>query len=640
MTKSRKKPTRAQSRSTIHRQTATSATDGGKPSASRHNKSLGLLATAAVPVLFVVFVWWWHPFHDVSEFDPDEGNNVIKALMLAKGHTLYAEIWSDQPPLFTYMLRGWFALTDWTVHQGRLLVLLCGAVLLWALYETVRFSWGRLAGLASAFLLMTSYRYMALSVSVMLALPTLMFAMLSIYALAQYRRRHRAGWMLASGGFVVLSLFTKMFTLVAAPLIFLAVLGIAWQARRDEQRKGHWLMPVVLFCAGAVVVGAVVFLATIPPGDFMQLIQPHLAAEKEMSAPGFDKFFWDMVKFDYAFALLGIAGLLQIIRKRQWFSLLPVGWGLLAYASLYSHRPLWYHHYPLLGVPLCWAAGIAVGALFSLELWRGLLPWRGLRSAYAALIVLSTVVFLVLAAVHIPAKFEREYEYAKPYTTMTTRDRYTVAVLKQFAELTDYIVADRQILPFNAGMIVPPELSVTSVKRMRTGSLSMEALIDLLEQYKPGVIHLCWRNRIRMTRELLHYLDENYSRLYVVDPYGNRKYDRCYVRGTLDVDLLKILESASAEFPDLWEGHYNVASQLAKTGRHEEAVRRFESSLAIRPTIGIYRGLGNSLKQLKRYDKAAKVYDIIARNLERMGGRQEEVDRARQEAQRLHGLVN
>ena len=65
----------------------------------------------AVPGLFFLFVWSWHPFHDVFEFDPDEGNNVIKALMLAEGHALYAEIWSDQPPLFTHLLRGWFALT-------------------------------------------------------------------------------------------------------------------------------------------------------------------------------------------------------------------------------------------------------------------------------------------------------------------------------------------------------------------------------------------------------------------------------------------------------------------------------------------------------------------------------------------------
>ena len=72
----------------------------------------------AVPVVFFVFVWTWHPFHTVSEFDPDEGNNVIKALMLSKGHALYSEIWSDQPPLFTYMLRGWFAVTGWTVQQG------------------------------------------------------------------------------------------------------------------------------------------------------------------------------------------------------------------------------------------------------------------------------------------------------------------------------------------------------------------------------------------------------------------------------------------------------------------------------------------------------------------------------------------
>ena len=594
-----------------------------------------LLAHVVVPGLFFLLVWSWHPFHDVFEFDPDEGNNVIKALMLAKGHALYAEIWSDQPPLFTYLLRGWFALTNWTVHQGRLLVLLCSSVLVWSLYQTVRLSWGRAAALASVVLLAASYRYLAVSVVVMLAVPTLMFAMLSIYALARYRRNPHAAWMVASGVFLVLSLFTKMFALPVAPLIFLAALQAAWSGRADAERKGRWLRPLLLWCAGFVLGGAVLFLCTISLHDLMQLVQPHLDAKEKLGGrlkEQYDTIFWEMCKADYAFALLGLCGLLQILRKRDWFSMLPVVWCVLAYLSLWTHRPLWYHHYPLLAVPLCWTAGIAFGPLCSRDLWRSWLPFRGSASVLSLITLALTVGFGGMAVSRIPDKFKRERDYAKPYTRLTPHDEYTVAVLRQFKDRTDYMVTDRQMLAFSAGMIVPPELSVTSVKRMRSGHLSIETLIGLLEEYEPGVIHLSWRKRIPMTRELSSYLKAHYRRLYA-DPRG----DRCYVHNARAGDLLPVLQRAADATLGSSEGHYNLGVQLARAGRHEDAVRSFESSLAIRRTVDAYRGLGKSLKRLGRHQRAAKVYETLARSLKRMG-RDDEAARDGDEAKRLREL--
>ncbi len=577
MTKARSKPDRNPRRAEAPRSAGATPVKEKTPRYLLSGKVLDLVAHVTVPVVFFLFVWFWHPFHAVFEFDPDEGNNVIKALMLAKGHALYAEIWSDQPPLFTYLLRGWFALTSWTVPQGRVLVLLCATVLLWAVYQTVRLSWGHPAALVSAFLLITSYRYLALSVSVMLALPTLMFAMLSIYALARYRRAPHAGWLMASGVLLVFALFTKLFALLMAPLLFLAVLHTAWSKQKQPPPNRRWFLPVGLWCGSMVVAGAVLFLLTIPPGELVQLLQPHLDAKREMSSAGFAEVFSGMVKADYAFALLGLVGLLQILRKRDWFSLLPVVWCMLAYVSLYMHRPLWYHHYPLLGVPLCWTAGMGAGALFSRELWRAWLPWRGLPSAYALLTVLPALGFGILAATQIPAKFQRELDYARPYTALTTGDLYTVAVLKQFKDRTDYAVTDRQMLAFSASMIVPPELSVTSVKRMRSGHLTMEALVRLLERYEPGVIHLSWRNRIPMTPELKDYLQAQYALLYA-DPRG----DRCYVRKTLGADPLAVLERAAAEVPRSWEGHYNLGMRLKGMQREEDAARALQEAARLR----------------------------------------------------------
>lgn len=714
MTKSRGKSARGKRESLPPRAVEARLAEGGTAKLGSFRNPLDLAIQVAVPVLFFLFVWSWHPFHDVFEFDPDEGNNVIKALMVAQGHPLYTETWSDQPPLFSYMLRCWFALTDWTTHQGRLMVLLCSSVLLWTLYQIVRPQWGRVAGVAAVLLLAVSYRYIALSVAVMLAMPTLMFAMLSIYALSRYRQSPRAVWMVVSGVFLALSLFTKMLTLPVAPLIFLGALLAGKRKTEHDQSKMEehqpesslrfpfsifHFRPVLWWCGGVIAAGGVVVFATVPLGEFMQFISPHLAAQEKMAIKGFDKVFLDMLKADYTFAFLGVAGLLHVLWKRDWFSLLAVIWCLLAYVLLWTHRPLWYHHYPLLAIPLCWTAGIGVGALssgelwragllgvagflhflwkrgwfsllavvwclmaylllwthrplwyhhypfladmlcwttgigvgalFSAELWRAGLSWVGARSACAMFTLLLALGSCVAVAIRIEGKFDREHAYAKRYVALTASDQYTVAVLSQFKNRTDYVVTDRQMLAFAAGMMVPPELSVTSVKRMRSGSLSMEMLIGFLEQYKPGVIHLSWRKRIPMTPELRDYLKERYSFLYS-DPRG----DRCFVCKSLDVDPMLILERASEDVPESWEGHLNFGVHLLLAGRYADAERDFESSIAIKPSLEAYRGLGESLKRLGRYQEAANAYEILGLNLKRMK-REDQAANALEEAKQL-----
>ncbi|UCG17131.1 MAG: glycosyltransferase family 39 protein [Phycisphaerales bacterium] len=602
------------------------------PRAASAGHVVDRLAHVLLPGLFLLFVWFWHPFHSVFEFDPDEGNEVIKALLVAQGHPLYAETYSDQPPVFTYMLRCWFGVTGWSVHGGRLMILLCSAILLWALYQTVRVSWGRAAGLATAFLLTTSYRYLALSVAVMQAVPTLMFAVLSIYALSRYRHKPHAAWVVASGAFLTLSLLTKMITAPVAVLIFAALVHTAWVTWRGSDRRRRWLSAVVMWCVGAAAAGVIVILVAIPLGEFMQFIKPHLTAQETMAVEGFDQVYVNMVKADSAFAFLGLVGLVQVVRRREWFSLLAAVWCLMSYGLLWRHRPLWYHHYPLLGIPLCWMAGIGVGALFSSDLWRACLPWRGPKSAGAMLVLLITLCVGVAAAAGVPSKFERERAYAAGYVRMTRGDEYTVAVLKQFKDRTEYVVTDRQMLAFSAGMMVPPELSVTSVKRVRSGELTISRLIDLLETYNPGAIHLSWRKRIPLTQELSDYVKGRYRPLY-----ADFRGDRCFMLTSLDVDPAAILQSASAEVPESAEGHYNLGVYLAGVGHDEEAVRALQRSIVIRPSMYAYDAMARGLKRLGRYAEAAEAYETVARNLQRQK-QEKAAAEVREEARRLRAL--
>ena len=72
------------------------------------------------------------------QYDTDEGLNLMKSLLQLRGRHLYSEIWSDQPPVFTYVLSGWFKLTGQNVNAARILVLLFSFGLLFSFFRTIQ----------------------------------------------------------------------------------------------------------------------------------------------------------------------------------------------------------------------------------------------------------------------------------------------------------------------------------------------------------------------------------------------------------------------------------------------------------------------------------------------------------------------
>jgi hypothetical protein len=53
-----------------------------------------------IMILLSTFNHWWSD----DWVTMDEGGNLMKAVLVAKGFHLYSEIWSDQPPILTFLL--------------------------------------------------------------------------------------------------------------------------------------------------------------------------------------------------------------------------------------------------------------------------------------------------------------------------------------------------------------------------------------------------------------------------------------------------------------------------------------------------------------------------------------------------------
>jgi len=441
----------------------------------------------AAPLLLVALIWAMVPFGDVFAFDPDEGNNLMKARLVADGHRLYSEVWSDQPPLFTHVLRAWMGVTGWTVQGARILVLLCSGVLVWAFYQSVRLTAGHVGAIASSLLLVTSFGYTRLSVSVMLAIPSLMFAMLSVYGMVRYHLSGQRGWLAMSGVCLALSVFIKMWTLILVAVLMPAV--------RDRGKTLLWW--IVPFASVVLLL----LLAMVPLTEFGQLVRPHMLVRGAADFTAHTRAFWGRFIEDIAVVLPALVGVVVVVRRRLWTGAVPVAWAVLAVLVLARHEPLWYHHYLLVSIPMCWCAGFV-----ALELTR--------RCSRPVALVAAVTAGLFLW--HLPDVYRRDV------VAWTDRDsapdREVVKIMRRHADRTRYVMTDRQIFAFRAGLRVPPPLAVTSLKRRWAGQLADGEPTEMFETWRPEQVFLSGR-RLPVTPTLIEYLEPRYRFIYQ-DPRG------------------------------------------------------------------------------------------------------------------------
>ncbi|MEW6495013.1 MAG: glycosyltransferase family 39 protein, partial [Cyanobacteriota bacterium] len=217
------------------------------------SKLRNVLLSGFVPCLFFVFVISVMPIQNTFEFDADEGINLIKAVLYSEGFSLYTEISNDQPPLFTVLLSYWFRLFGQTIFAARLLTLVFSTLLIWSFYQTLYIYLGYLLAFLGTLLLAMSSEFIQLSVSVMIGMPSLALAMLSIYLLTLYKQNRNLYVLLGSGAALALSFQIKIFTAFLIPIMILYLLdfkSIRWNI--DEIKR--YLFPAVFLWLGAILV--------------------------------------------------------------------------------------------------------------------------------------------------------------------------------------------------------------------------------------------------------------------------------------------------------------------------------------------------------------------------------------------------
>ena len=449
--------------------------------------------------------------------DFDEGIDLVKTQMFLRGYPLYSQIWDDQPPAFTYMLAGDFQLFGMNTNNGRLLVLLLACGLVWALTQFLEKVWGSWHALAGAVLLFLLPRFTDLSVSVMVGLPAIAFAMFSLWALLQWHRKHNYMWLMLSASVMALSVLTKIFTGFLAPVFMIGILLDEYNRSRQIKKWRQYMRPVLTWGLVFTLLLVVPAVILIKPENFFQVFQDHLTAsalEKYRNDPGYH--LGTQILDARSILVLAFLGLFYSLIRKNWLSFYLASWMCIAFILLARHVPVWSHQQLLITIPAAALAGVAVVEAF-LSLRRYFLrshPKNAPMLIFFALATMATLAFTAYARVPTTLSvFETDPTFGTPPPKPTASEVKFLAYIRQYAPQTHWFVTDVPIYAFDTNLPIPPNLVVSSSKRVETGDLSEEDIIAAIQEYRPEQV-MFGRNKFPQVRK---YLQQDY---YLVEERG------------------------------------------------------------------------------------------------------------------------
>jgi 4-amino-4-deoxy-L-arabinose transferase-like glycosyltransferase len=477
-----------------------------------------------IALIFLIFTFAYYPFQEKLQFDTDEGLNLMRSMLVTLGHPLYSEVSSDQPPLFNVILALVFRVAGFDVNVARGLVLLFSTLLVWAGAQFLELTWGKLAALLFLPLIIMAPRYLDLSVAVMIGVPAIALAAVSMVFVTLWHQTRKSFWLVLSGFLLALSVLIKLFTGFLAPIFLIGMTLTTYFDNKEKNFSWKLLLPALTWCISFAGLGLVLGLVFVGPKNVWEIVYPHLMAPTEQYFQ--DEGFGINVQLQAAVPLiiLGVLGAIITVYRRNWLSVYPLTWAAVAYIMFSFYSPVFYHHQLLITVPLTMLAAAAVGdgiqslvrAIHSSRYFR----WDTLFSALA-------IAGFVLIFLHYAPVVDRELLNRPRLRTSeldaTSGKLRVIDKMNEYRDQTHWIVTDLPMYAFRVHKPVPPILATISQKRLSTGSLTEADILAAMEKYRP--------EQVLMARfsfpSLEDYLRQNYTLIY------SPEYFRLFLRSDL-----------------------------------------------------------------------------------------------------------
>lgn len=478
-----------------------------------------------VALIFFAFTFSYYPFREKIQFDGDEGLNLMRSMLVVLDHPLYSEVSSDQPPLFTHLLALVLRIAGFDVGPARLLVLLFSTLLIWACAQFLQLTWGKLAAILFLPLIIMAPRYLVLSVSVMIGLPSLTLAVVSMLFVAVWHKNKNNMWLVLSGFALALSVLIKLFTGFVAPVFLIGITASAYFDGREKGFSWKVFRPALIWGICFTSLTLLLGLALVGPQNVIGIISPHVAAPTKATFQG--EYYAINTHLQAAVPLLwlGFLGAAVSIYRRNWLFLYPLAWAVLAYTLLSFYSPALYHHQLLITIPAAILAVAAVG-----EGIHSLARLRRPRELVhpSALLGLAALIGFVLVSINYLPVLDKELMDSPRFSGFSLKATAgkikVINVMNEYIDQTNWIVTDMPMYAFIVRRPVPPSLATFSRKRLVTGSLTSDDILAAMREYRPEQVLMG-----RFTIPALDaYLVENYT--LVASP----EYFRLFIRNDLN----------------------------------------------------------------------------------------------------------
>jgi hypothetical protein len=481
-----------------------------------------------VPICFLIFVLLFVPFGKIFVYNFDEGFELMRAIMQNHGFALYKDIWSDQPPFFSFLLRGWLLVFGNSIFAPRLLVLIFATILLYFYYKTLRLFFDHWSSIFGCLLLVFTRDFIASAVVVKIDMPAIALAVISNYFIL-YSLFSNTRWGLIcaaiSGICLILAWQTKLYTLVIMPtVIAYALIQLLSHWKIPEQRRSL-LLKMGIWLLSLIILGG---LSILHYRDVVinQILTSHLEAKNLFDDLNLANLLSEAFGIDYSFWCLAGIGLIFLGTRERWRIYFPCVWLVIVLLMFARHTPIWTQYYLWFAIPLSWLATMVFfwvkrslhyspqGVIRPLQSWRAN-PTVAFR---LGLIVLSLVLII-----HVLLNI-KPYLLGQHVLQNDKSIREKNSVLENvltYRDQTNWLVTDYPIFAFYANLKVPPEIVVISRKRVVTEGFDGEDFLKIIQKYHPEQVIIgrfvtgYFEKPFLDDPLLAQYLQENYVELTI-----------------------------------------------------------------------------------------------------------------------------
>jgi 4-amino-4-deoxy-L-arabinose transferase-like glycosyltransferase len=503
-----------------------------------NTRQQSLLLSLGIPLLFVGVAWCCIPIADAFQFSSDEGLELAKVDLYTRGFKLYDEIWNDQPPLPTVLWAAWLRHFGHSILSARLLTLSFGTLLLWAFVQSIWLTNGFIPALVGGIGLIISPHFVTMSTAVMMGVPALSLAMLSSYCLLRSHKSNRWLWLMGSGVCFAISVQLKAFTLFLVPVLW-GYLGLYSASSQPHAitpaqplpraiqliRQLPWDQFLIWLSTFTMV--TLVMIRALPSPSAAQTVAAHFNGNLR-DAAGWNDGIGKLLNFfvndpDYWF--LAFFGLWSLRRSKVLDKTdpavkasastlfnpsisFPILWLMTAFLVLLWHRPIHFHYYLLLSIPLTWLAAIGINEAIKRRQPKIKERWLNLRWTTISGVAVFCIWF---AALGIPVKSMVLLGEGRYAAWKSTQYFEALPPLLEHRSQTRWLFTDVLMYSFYTQLPVPPEIAVFSSKRLTAGNLTMMEVKDIFNRYQPEQVVLGRFEQIQA--ELKPQLDQQYQKL-------------------------------------------------------------------------------------------------------------------------------